>query len=258
MTTDRNSITLIYSGPPGADAADFVLLEQQEWDKNVNRLTKLGVIGYLNNLLYGGTDITENCSDAARGYHVYAYPSRPDLNYSIGCSQGSLGPSRIEQLVYSEIINCDLKTELTPRYPVMEIKTFGWIGDPLGLEGHVVERPELTLTPANTLLISDPVYGSVLITYSLIRHARTLAINPLPGAVENALQCWIYALWPGGRRTLEYNFPEGDDLINDAGGVGVCQGSRTLYHGTINDSPTVKCVTPEDEEKYSDYCDQKI
>ncbi len=261
MTSGRHSQQLGYVSPSSsASALDTVLLEQDKWDANINYLTKMGVVGYLNQLLYGGSTVSENCTNAdgqGNPYTVFAYPSRQDLQFIIGTSHGSLSTGIFEIKTYTEILRCNLNTELTPRYPVVSILNFDWIGDAYSKDGDVVSLPILTPN-GKTVTVSEEVYGSIYITYTVYRFVYSLIISPLQKAIENSMQCWIYVCWDGGNTALEYKFPDGVDTVNSAGTVGTCQNSKTLYNGTVNDKKPVTCVSPEDSEKHVDYCDQKI
>ena len=83
MDRQYHNLRLPYRWPDRRSGDDFVLLEQEPWDPYVGYLTKLGVIAYLNALLFEGPEVLPNCAYNGGMFSkaIYAYPSRPDLNY---------------------------------------------------------------------------------------------------------------------------------------------------------------------------------
>jgi hypothetical protein len=247
MADDKHPLQLAYVLPSSTrETSNFVKLEQEKWDPYVNILTKLGVVAYLNKILLGGADLETNCS--GNEYRIFAYPSRPDLAFIVGTSHGTLSTPIIETVEFTEALQCDMKTELTPKYPVVDIIRFDWVGDAYGLQGDVVSRPILT-DNGETIGVSVPVYGTVLVTYTVFRHVYTLDIHPLEGATENALQAWIYACWDFGNEVMECKFPDGAETEE-------CN-NRDGDTGTINDVSPPGCIPSSDEEKSIDWCKWK-
>jgi len=225
---------------------DFVLLEQDPWEPLVGYITRFGLYQYLNSLLFFKEPPEPKCPTIGPRT-VYAYPSRPDLNYRIGCTWGTLGPRRIVELDYHETIQCDLQTELTTKYPPLAITGWEWIGGAWSSEGEPLEHPAVT-TDGGKILLSQPVYGTLAVNYRVCRHLYTLAIPSRPGALENTIQSHVYAVWDGGNVVMEIEWPEGLD-------EGLCNYNHTSGIGDlIDDRRPPDHVDPEDEYIDVDYC----
>lgn len=252
MTTERQTLRLtIVSRDRSRDNDDFVLLEQEAWDPYVGFLTKLGVVAYLNKLLFEGPDVEPNCGWDGSSFskQIYAYPSRPELNYLAGCSHGTLGPQRVQEVDYTEAIQCNLELEPQLKYPALSVTRFAWVGDAYSPLGDVLTRPTVTIN-ATGIKIAEKVYGTLLVTYKVCRHIYSIAIRPRIGATENKLQSFVYACWDGGNTYLEIEAPVGaeDGECNTFGSGG--------DHFTSSPSKP-QSVPSEDTNIYIDYCTQE-
>jgi hypothetical protein len=249
MTDERYTLSVSYVPPDASrENDDFVLLEQEELSSNVNKLTITAVAAEIANILGGGYDYTENC--APPRYHVYAYPSRDDLQFIVGASYGTLSEPVTEDKEFTEFLQVNLETELTPKYPIHALLTCRWLGDVYGPEGDIVSPPGLAID-GKIIRVDAEVYGTVVVEYAVYRLSYGLDIVPRPGAIENRIQSWVYACWDGGNVKMEMKFPEGADEDE-------CANKRDGDGGTVEPSKDVPCVSPTTEEVYSDWCDQKV
>jgi hypothetical protein len=251
MATDRHSLRLVIVSPDRSrDNDDFVLLEQEPWDPYVGFLTKLGVVAYLNKLLFQGPDLAENCGwdGDTLSRQIFGYPSRRDLNYTAGCSHGTLGPRRVQEVDYTEAIQCNLELEPELTYPALSVTRFAWVGDAYSPLGDVLARPAVTIN-ANGIKIATKVYGTLLVTYKVCRHIYSIAIRPRVGATENKLQSFVYAVWSGGNTYLEVKPPAGAE-----------DGECNYYRGSGNftsEPNKPQSVPADDQNIYIDYCTQE-
>ncbi|MFA6135482.1 MAG: hypothetical protein WC869_15830 [Phycisphaerae bacterium] len=251
MASDRHSLRLAFVSPvPLRDTSAFVLLEQEAWDPYINYLTKAGVFAYLNARLFQAPAPPAFCSAADGSYSktVFAYPSPAALPYQIGVAVGVISECSIAFLDYAEAIQCDLQAELTPKYPVQEITSYEWVGDAYDQNGAVIPRPAVRIS-GKALALSQPVYGTLLVVYKVIQHRYTVSITPRPGAKENRLTAFAWAVWNGGNTYLDVEAPSG------AKG-GVCQGSIDTGSAHMEEMPdgVPGSVSPDNETHYIDYC----
>ena len=106
MTSERHPLRINYVSPTRSrDTDDFVRLEQEPWDINTGYITKFAMFQYINHLLFNPDPPEPDCPTLGTR-NMYAYPARPDLNYLIGCSWGTLGPRRINEGAFREAIQC--------------------------------------------------------------------------------------------------------------------------------------------------------
>ena len=247
MASDQHSLRLAIVSPSSSRSTDdFVRLEQEPWDPYVGFLTQFGVLAYLNAILFEGEEPEPYCGGESFTLTVYAYPSRPDLAYVAGCSWGTLGPRRVQEASYTEAIQCDLQLEPELTYPALEVERYSWVGDAYSPAGDVLARPEVTIAGTG-IRIAEKVYGTLLVTYRLVRHLYSLAITPRPDAEENRLQSFVYACWTGGNVYIGIEAPEGAE-------EGECNARGSDGLEVPPDDQPPDHVDPDNEYIDIDYC----
>ncbi len=224
---------------------DFVLLEQEPWDLNTGYITHFGLYQYINGLMFSANPPSPKCPDLTPRM-VYAYPSRPDLNYKFGCSWGTLGPRIIVDATFRETIQCNLEIELTTAYPPQEIVSWGWIGGAWTEDGEPIDYPVVE-TDGNKIILSSKVYGTLAVNYKVCRHKYALSITPRPTAIENRIQSHVYAIWDGGNEVLEIKHPEGTEEE-------ACNYNIDYTMDFIDNRQPPTHVDPEDINVEVDYC----
>ena len=247
----ETALTLKFAAPALPETGNFVLLEQEAWDPYINYLTKAGVIGYLNAKLFNAPQPASNCASADGSYTttLYAYPSQADLTYAARVSWGVIGDRMGGVVDYTEVIQCDLLTEIRPKYPAVSITRYEWIGDTYDREGSLIPKPEVTLGEQD-LTLSQPVYGTLFVTYKVVQHRYPVAVSPRPEAVENKLTSFAYALWSGGNEFMELEAPDGAEGGECNGALK--GGSSINFNEGDPDNPGY--VDGEDEIHEFDYC----
>lgn len=241
---EKFSISL--SNPSRTDTNDFVRLEQEPWDPYIGALTRFGVLAFLNSIAFSGPEPDPYCGGDNFSLEVYAYPSRPDLKYLIGCSWGKLGDCRPQELLYTEAIQCNLELEPKLKYPALEVTKFAWVGDAWSPTGEQLQRPSVTIDGTG-IRIAEKVYGTLLVTYKVRRDRYWLALSPRPGAQENKLQSFVYACWNGGNTHIEIKSPEGAE-------AGECNNAWSSSMDIVDDRQPPDHVDPDDEYVDVDYC----
>lgn len=249
MSTQTHSVTFAEETKSNND---FVLLEQEPWDPYIGFLTKMGVIGFLNELLFKEPEVQANCASDGSFYTntLYAYPSRPNLSFKVGWVNAIVPNHLIKFPLYTEVIQCDMNLKATLKYPAMEIKSVGWVNEVYGETGEVTTKPNITIV-SDGVKFSKKVYGSVLVTYKVCQHVFPFSVKRRTEAIENFFSAFAYAIWTGGNTFLELKAPEGAE-----------EGECNTYRGTGTFSgkePNVpENVPSEDEYEDIDYCTQLI
>jgi|GEM_PF-7075193 hypothetical protein len=247
MASDQHSLRLAIVSPSSSRSTDdFVRLEQEPWDPYIGSLTRFGVLAYLNAMLFQADEPEPYCAGDSPTLTVYAYPSRADLNYLAGASWGTLGPRRVQEVLYTEALQLDLELEPELKYPALSIERYVWVGDAYSPAGDVLVRPAVTISGSG-ITIAEKVYGTLLVTYRVCRHLYSLAVQPRPDAEENRLQSFVFTCWDGGNNYIEIEAPEGAE-------EGACNNRGGSTFNPIWDDYTPDHVEPEDINVDVDYC----
>ena len=245
-----NSLSLSYVSPDKSwQTDDFVLLEQEPITVDQNVLTKAGLVDLLSYLVLQTPVAESRCvPPGVLDTNIFAYPSRPDLAYSVGLSHGELGKRSILIIDFAESIQCNLETTLNTKYPPLSITGYQWVGDAYDREGSIIARPAVTIG-AHGLILAAPIYGTLVILYRTVQHQYPVQAVNRQDATENALSVFTYAVWDGGNTSLEIKAPAGTDS-------GQC-GTNWSSSGHVNEFFDPGYITPETETHYIDYCTNK-
>jgi len=194
------------------DTGGSLLLEQESWDPYTGHLTKMQIIGWLGRILFRRKAPGNNCPPDGPGFekYIYAFPYPQSLNYKIGCSHGVLGARIIQNLEFSELVQCDLKLNPPMKYPAIAIKSYSFIGDCYNSKGEIVAPPSVTIRE-NILTLSAKVYATLRVSYLVERHTYRVAIREREEYHNKKYQSFIYAVWPGGAEFIEIDAPLGAD-----------------------------------------------
>lgn len=230
---------------------DFVLLETEPWEPYKGFLTKAGVVGLFNKILFEDKEVEPNCNSNGLFYtnKLYAYPSRPDLVYNIGWVSATGGERIIKTLVFTEAVQCNFELEINLKYPVISIESANWLGGSYGSEGEFVTNPEITISETG-ITLSKKVYGTLIVKYKVCQHTYSFSVNKRTG-IENLFTAFAYAVWEGGNTYVELLPPselEDGARCNTYGGSG----------NFTSDDPRPDSVPPEDEYIKIDYCTQEV
>lgn len=222
-------------------------LEQEPWDDSVNLLTKYGVVAYLDKLQYDkGNGVSSNCSSLnGTSTFVYAYPFPFGLQFKFGCTHGTVGKPSKAIVKYSEIIQCNLETEITLKYPTEGTVKCEWAGDVCDKDGGNAPKPELKIVNGK-LIVGSKVYGTLLITYDVCRYTFPINVSPRPKAIENSTTSFAFAIWEFGNNYIEINLTESSES-------GKCNNFGDDAHFTNGDDRP-EYVDPEDYDILIDYC----
>lgn len=253
----------------------YVMLAQESWEPYVGHLTKLQAIGWLTKFIFAGPDPASFCPDIiGDGYAktIYAFPSKDNLNFRIGCSNGTITQGAIQYLDFTELIQVNLDKTPSLKYPALRLTSYIWEGEVYNSKGEVVTPPQINLN-SHAPILSASVYGSLRLTYQTFRHTYTVTIQPRAEYQENKFQSFIWAIWNGGTTWIEVEAPLGAESDSSA------MSCLSKYDGSAGQfSPvagtTGKTILPsgfdgseeepfgkvegEDETVNIDYCTQLI
>lgn len=192
-----------------ADELDYVLIEQEEWGKDVGRTSLPQGILAIGAMAFGGVLPLPNCG-GFDGFdaNVYAYPSRNDLAFKFAVSHGTCQSGIIQTLTRTEIINCSLQNSVDTKYPVQDMQSMVWIGPCYDKNGSIVPRPSV-LQKGRFIYFSDKVLGSLRVTYGVYRIVYNVRIEKREYSIENNFESVAYTVWDGGINAKDIEVPSG-------------------------------------------------
>ncbi len=233
-----------------------LILEQAEWD-GIGKVTKLDLVKAMNTMLFGTVNNNEiNCGVDGEGKYIsglYVYPFNMNLAYDIGITHGELGIKLVQEVHVRELVKFSLTKEQSAKYPVHSLTSYEWGADCWDGEGNVVTRPSISVD-GQKILISNKVYGTVIIEYKTYRHARTLKVPPRENESINIYDSYAWARWNGGVELLKLEPPEGaeENYMFDIDCLGGGRGTVTP-----RDPPDRPTDSPEFKTVMIDYCTQQ-
>ena len=267
MSTTQFSVNISGKIP---EASSYLKLEQEPWSDNVGKMsTTRGMLviaaaangGLFPEVFCGGLNGTFNAT-----VHVYPYPA--ELPFTLKVSHGHVASRFMALPIREETIQCGFQTELSPEYPVHVWGGVQWVGNCYDRNGNIVPRPTVTRV-GNILKLSEQVYGSIRIRYTVVRHTYTISISSRTDAIENKYQSVAYAVFDGGVVWLDVTAPAGFEEFDGDCGNGAFYDDSLLPDGYTDGqlSQTTLCSTRytrypiaarADKEVEVDYCTQEV
>lgn len=245
---------------PALDDSDYVIIEQEDWAKDVGRTSEAQGVTAIGSMIFGGAMPLPNCGGLG-GFDVpvYVYPSRPGLVFKFKVSHGQARAGIAATPIREEVIQCSLNDTAQADYPVVGMTSMRWIGECYDENGNVTSRPVVTRT-GRTLFFSKKVYGSIRIQYIVRRLTFNVRIEAREGSIENNFECVAYARWTGGVSYREITAPSGyDDTQGNCGnglyGGGVSTPDECLPTGDQGNYPK---AIKADRETIVQYCSQIV
>lgn len=270
---DRHSLRLALTTPQwSAMSGGSVLLEQESWDPYTGHLTKLQALAWMRKIAFGGDDPASNCPGDGSGYSkaLYAFPWPASLSYRAHLSHGQMTGPLVQVVEFSELVRCNLTRQPPLRYPAISITSHEWVGDTYSANGEIVTRPQVQVQIRNNLLrLSAEVYGSLRVSYKVMRHTYSVTVKPREQYAEKSLQAFLIAVWAGGTAYIELEAPATaeDGECNNRWNRGTSRfdyllggvpGSGTAVDGgSESDDEPYNPVSGADETVYIDYCTQE-
>ncbi len=201
-------LPITFAVPPRPELPGLIL-EQAPWAGGVGVVTKLDLVHALSSALYGDPENEIDCGMDGDCYlsGLFVYPFNPSLSYQIGITHGELGESITQDVEVRELVSFKLDTEATVKYPIQQLISAEWGAETWDSEGGVTSDPSI-FVDGQQVVLSKKVYGTVIVIYKTIRHARTLRVPPREESVENVFDSYAWARWDGGVEMEKLDPPE--------------------------------------------------
>lgn len=253
----NTTLPIIFSNPSVTQIRNNLVIEQGEWVANTGFVTKAVFFKYLYALLMGiaGETSSMDCGisvDNTIASNLIVYPSNPTLEYSLRTTYGQLSSRSIQIIVQKEVINFSLSNSASLKYPLTGAISYAWVGPIYNYYGHSISAPSITIQ-GDTLFLSDKVYGSLSISYPVMRHTYILTATARDEGDQDLFGAVVYAPFTGGISWLGLsNPPYVDEIASGDSCGGVTIGENT-GGGVSSSSPPKFCKSLEIKETY-DYC----
>lgn len=225
------ALTIPFSNPSAAAGSDCLKIEQEPWGKDVGQVSNVQGILAISASIYGKRWPQAFCGglNGVSRATVFVYPCADiGLNYQFKVSHGEVIQQAIEVGYREETIQCSMKLEHEPDYPVMFMGAMAWIGHCYDSRGTITGRPVVSFADGK-IVFSKKVYGSVRIRYTAMRHAYQVQISRRQDAIENKYQSVAYAVWNGGIKWIDIDPPARFEEFD-----GDC-GNGAFYHPLLQD-----------------------
>jgi hypothetical protein len=252
----QSALAITYQ-QPAPDNLDLLLIEQEEWGKNVGVVTTAEMLRYIsawvyNQLYRASTDC--GMVDGRLTCTINVYPRVPGLPYQLRTSWGSISGPRGGMTTFEEILNFTLTTEERVQYPCREILGVDWLAECYDASGAVVTPPALAID-GDTIVIPAPVYGSVQVRYRTERYSHTLSVPRREDALEEFFSAAAYALYDGGLTWIDVDLPNSFDEATATERCGLSGSGSVSWP---EDDPRPIADNPYRRKTVVDYCSQTI
>lgn len=229
------SLAIQFANPSGADGECELLIEQEPWGKDVGVTTEMtGILGIASAI--NGTRWPEVFCGGMNGYFnatVYVYPCDFGMDYQFHVSHGSVTSGSTDIKYREEVVQCSMQLVHTLDYPLYQLGSMSWIGRCYDSQGNFVSRPQVSIY-GNQVVISEEVYGSVRVRYTVVRHTYHVTISRRFAAIENKYESVAYAVWDGGVKWIDIEAPAGFEAYDGDCGNGSYHDDN-LQDGYISD-----------------------
>lgn len=234
---------------------DNVILKQEEYSIGTGKITQIDIINAIYDYFFATDTFDVDCGveDGVVKTIVLAYPSREDLIFDFGVTNGEITSIVKSTPTVNETINFKGDSESTVSLPIHEFDSVEWLTDPYNMDGEQVGMA----TPSrsgDTFKTAENIWGSAEVTYQTTVYSHYIELTALD-TVDNVFESTAWTRWDGGGKLLEITEPDGatEDYLNDV---------SCIYGSIVNiepppDDPVPPKAYPEDEIKYIDYCTQE-
>ena len=238
MSDHSTSASATFTGPGAAEAAEVsLILEQRAFPQDSGDVKSIEQIAEENDLEFiemhndsfgrqvafsTNTDEINELYQAQCGKNpdgsitatVYVFKTPADLEYNLVASWGSFEDDPVtESTVKEESLNFHLEQSVDLGYVVDEIISIEWDGDVYNSSGGVI-TPDVPVLSGTSLVIDQPVYGTVRIEYSVFGDTWLLNIPPRE-SIQNTFQSTVHAFYGDNQvETIEISPPNLLDLCN--------------------------------------------
>ncbi len=238
MSNQQLSISFVSKSSSRDSAEQLLQLEQSDWAPYTGMVTKIKGVRFLLDYLYdedGDWDIDCGLVGGNLVALIYAYPAYPSVAYRLYTTHGTLSERLVETLTKTETITFANTDTESLKYPVTDILSTEIVGDMWDKYGAPAGLPAVSVDDGDVVL-SEPRYGAVKITYTVHRHVYSLTIEPREDAIMDLFGAVVYALVTGANpEWLELDVPHNADEI--AEGIEECGWGGGTGTGTFPEDP---------------------
>lgn len=243
-----------------AQAADLVLLEQEEWGAYAGRLTKLGMTRYLDHVLYasggGSAPSVVDCGQDGAGNlntAVLVWPLADNVVYRLFATVGTLGAGELGEVEETDTVSFTLTQTATLRHPARRVLAAEWLTGPWTTGGVKIAPPPL-MVDGRELRANAVVYGSVRVKTLARRYRHPLQISWNEAKALLASGGWsewaVCLPAPGRPEALSLTMNRGaEDMAQSGGSCG-----RGRFKSKQDEPEWPPVVEPEDKTVNCDYC----
>ena len=271
----ENTTSIIFQNPEPPSGLNALWIEEKGWEMDENKISFVDLYRHtgsqlINTSLIGNPyDLasiqspTHDCGITDGQIHntIYVYRQNPALGYSLKHSYGELGQlssGAAEETHFEEVFNFNIEKNATLSYPNIGNLNVTWQGVVYDAVGNVISAPSYVIEN-NSIVLSEKVYGSLKVSYTLYRDVYTFTVSP--GDDSDLFGGVFYALYNGGISWLEVDSPNEitSALLNGDVDCGYQWGNVTFPDSLPDDSDTPPTEAPKvDTTVTTDYCSQVV
>lgn len=248
------AVLTAYISRPAAAVRDLLVIEQEGYGATDGYLSRAGLYLGLLALLDGEQPAEPVCVDDCRTA-LYVYRRDLLLNYRLAVSHGKLGaPVREDDIYFTERLKFVMSDTMPFRYPCRDVVESRWLGDVVyDQDGGEVDPPGQTPS-VDAMTLTQPVYGTLAVTYRIDRDRYDLELPAREAAIENRYSSVAYAVYTGGLQWLAVQPPPGAEESGQQ-----CSGGWGASLSVIPpDDPGLPTAPNADAEIVIDYCSQEV
>ena len=250
-------IISIVQNPALSRLSDYLLIEQEPWARDIGKVTRLNLIKALEAVIFAGDNADSVDCGLIDGQRyttlVYVYPSRDDLAFAVGLTNGSYTEPTIIDVLVKEPVSFNLTDVTDLTYPVKTVLSSSWAADVWDEAGDVITiAPPVVDGLAAT--VEQKIYGTAYIEYITRRFVYSVIIPARTDEPENVFQSYFYAWWDGGILMEALTAPDAAEY-GYANNVSCRGGLSNLIVPPDEDPDDTPKAVPVDKTITLNYCD---
>ena len=264
----------------GSTKLQEVLLEQEDWPKDLGKITKMNLARYVIQMTqpeFADLDITVdppsaictmNQGEGGNGgvnsiaTRIYAYVVDPTMPFQIETTSGDLYGDQFQWVEKTEVLSFTGSKSADFKYPCNALESIKFQGKVYNLHREEV-FPSTVFHDSRSISMSEPIYGTLRVKFRSFRHIYVLVIPERAEAKENKFDAVVYAYYKGGVTWLSIKMPgysayssnNSDALSGYLKGSTPC-GQSTLVSVTSGDG-VPNPPKGANKDTTVDYCSQK-
>ena len=219
----ENTTSIIFQNPEPPSSLDALWIEEKGWEIDPNRLSFAEFWGVTEPYIYYNastaegwldrqlvTPPTHNCGivNGKITNTIYVYRYNNSLGYSLRHSYGNLATlssCKSESVPFEEVFNFSINKTAKLSYPMSGSLNMSWQGTVYDEQGNVISPPSYILQDGN-IVLSQKVYGSLKVKYTLYRDTYDLSVSPNDND-NDLFGGAVYAVFSSGISWLELDSP---------------------------------------------------